>query len=200
MNAYILIGGRSTRMGTPKPFIDLGGVSILERVVTAAGSVFHAVYAVQTSDGEAAMIVPTIREEAHEGTAPVWGVRAALRHARGRCFVIAVDYPLITVELLAYLRQQFTQASTPMLVPVWNGRAQTLCAGFDSVLLRTIDRRIEEGHLDLRGLIDEGPAMLLEEEHLRELFRGEPLLNVNTPDELERARTLLQAVIDSEAE
>ena len=80
MNAYILIGGRSTRMGKPKPSIDLGGVSILERVAVTAGAVFHAVYAVQTLDGDAAMVVPTIREEVHEGTAPVWGVRAALRH------------------------------------------------------------------------------------------------------------------------
>ncbi len=191
MNAYILIGGRSTRMGKPKPSIDLGGVSILERVAVTAGAVFHAVYAVQTLDGDAAMVVPTIREEVHKGTAPVWGVRAALRHARGRCFVIAVDYPLLTVELLSYLSQQFSASAARMLVPVWNGRAQTLCAGYDSQLLPAIDHRIEEGRLDLRGLIDDAPAVLLEEELLRGRFSGEPLLNVNTPEDLERARSLL---------
>ncbi len=181
-------------MGTPKPSIDLGGMSILERVAGTARSAFHAVYAVQTADGDAAMVVPTIREEVHEGTAPVWGVRAALRHAAGeRCFVIAVDYPLLTVELLVFLCRQFTESAARMLVPVWNGRAQTLCAGYDGRLLLDIDRRIAEGRLDLRGLIDEAPAVVLPEELLRARFGGEPLLNVNTPAELERARGLLES-------
>ena len=97
MNCYILIGGRSRRMGRPKEEL------FLDRVASAAAEVFERVIAVQRNGGAAASI-ETIYESPHDDQAPVFGVARALEHARERCFILAVDYPLITAAILRYLR------------------------------------------------------------------------------------------------
>src|SRR5438477_329700 len=71
----------------------------LDQVARVASAVFEEVMAVQRYGGTAASIA-TIYETPHDDQAPVFGVARALEHARERCFVLAVDYPLITTEIL----------------------------------------------------------------------------------------------------
>jgi molybdopterin-guanine dinucleotide biosynthesis protein A len=191
MNAYILIGGRSSRMGQAKAEVEFGGATILDRVTAAAADVFSRVLAVQRPGGPVARSVTTIFEGPHDGEAPLWGVRAALLHAKARCFVMAVDYPLLRSDILGYLAREFASAPEPVLAPMWGGRVQTLCAGYSPEILPMLDERIAARRFDLRGIIDAAGGRIIEEPFLRGRFRGEPLLNVNTPEELARARSML---------
>jgi molybdopterin-guanine dinucleotide biosynthesis protein A len=166
MNAYILIGGRSRRMGTSKAGL------FLDRIVTAAAPVFEEVLAVQRYGGDAASI-PTIYEEPHEQDGAIFGLMRALHEARERAFVLAVDYPFITEEVLRFLRDDGR-------VPIWDGRPQPLCTVWEAAVLPRVKARIAEGALDLHGLID---REMIPEAELRARFPGEPLRNVNTPEE-----------------
>ena len=173
MNAYILTGGRSRRLGVSK--VEL----FLDRIVAAAGPVFDEVIAVQRAGGET-LHIATIFEEPHQQEAVLFGIVTALRHAGTACFVLAADYPLLTAEVLRDLRDRGG-------VPVWNGRPQPLCAVWSPDLLPRIEARIAEGVLDLHTL---GRQDMIPETELRARFRGEPLMNVNTPAELEEAERL----------
>jgi molybdopterin-guanine dinucleotide biosynthesis protein A len=173
MNCYILIGGRSRRMGRPKEEL------FLDRVASAAAEAFENVIAVQRNGGAAATI-ETIYERAHDDQAPVFGVARALEHARERCFILAVDYPLITAAILRYLRERFESSSALLLAPIWSGKTQMLCAGYGPELLPRIEQRIAAQRYDLRGLASESEAEILAEDELRKQFDGEPLMNVNT--------------------
>jgi molybdopterin-guanine dinucleotide biosynthesis protein A len=154
-------------MGTSKTAL------FLDHIVAAARPVFDAVIAVQRPGGEPASI-ETIFEEPHHGDGAIYGLVTALRHAQGRAFVLAVDYPLITSEALRFLRDRGG-------VPVWNGRAQPLCAVWDASMLPRIEQRVAEGKLDLHGVIEQE---MIPEPELRAALIGEPLTNVNTPEEL----------------
>ncbi|HEV7485096.1 MAG TPA: molybdenum cofactor guanylyltransferase [Thermoanaerobaculia bacterium] len=176
MNCYILIGGRSRRMGRPKEKL------FLDRVASAASEVFETVIAVQRNSGAAASI-ETIYESPHDDQAPVFGVARALEHARERCFILAVDYPLITAAILRHLRGRFESSSALLFAPVWSGKTQMLCGGYDPELLPRIAQRIDSKRYDLRGLASESEAEILAEDELRKTFEGEPLVNVNTVDE-----------------
>jgi molybdopterin-guanine dinucleotide biosynthesis protein A len=164
VNCYVLTGGRSTRMGTSKAEL------FLPRIVAAARLVFEDVIAMDRVGPDGV-------------TAPIFGVQAALQIAQARCFVIAVDYPLITSEILRDLRDRGG-------VPMWNERPQPLCATWDAALLPLIERRIAERKLDLVGLLAEAKAEIIAESVLRARHRGEPLMNVNTPEELAEAERL----------
>ena len=181
VNAYVLVGGRSRRMGESK--VEL----FLDRVVSAARPVFDEVVAVDrlaVPPPTANRQPPTIRtlyEDPHEHEAPIFGVVRALRDGRGKCFLLAVDYPLITSEVLRFIRDRGG-------MPEWNGHPQPLCAVWDTGLLPRIEERIARGALDLRGAAE---TEIISESELRARFPGEPLLNVNTPEEWERAQRFL---------
>jgi len=176
MHAYILIGGRSSRMGASKTELFLG------RVLAAASPVFDEVVAVQRPGGEA-VAIRTIFEEPHEQDGAVFGVARALRDVQERGFaegfVLAVDYPMITADVLRHLCDRGG-------VPVWDGRPQMLCALWDVRALPRIEERIARGQFDLHGLVD---REMIPEGELRARFDGEPLRNVNTPEEWEAVRS-----------
>jgi molybdopterin-guanine dinucleotide biosynthesis protein A len=152
----------------------------LERVVAAALPVFDEVIAVQRTDGPM-VNVRTIFEEPHDDEAAIFGVARALRDANGPAFLLAVDYPLITSDVLRYLVERKG-------MPVWNGEPQPLCAVWDAALLPRIEERIQQRRYDLRTL---GGQEMIPESALRARFRGEPLMNVNTSEEWERAQRFL---------
>jgi len=159
MNCYVLTGGRSSRMGRSKSAL------FFDRVAAAARPVFDDVIALDHVIGEKAAI---------------FGVARALRDARGKAFIIAVDYPLITSDVLRFLRDRGG-------VAMWNGEPQLLCAVWDDALLPEIERRIAAERFDLRGLRERD---IIPESELRQRFGGEPLMNVNTPGELQEAEKL----------
>lgn len=158
MKCYILVGGRSRRFGRSK------ADAFLDRIIDAARPVFDDVIAVQRPGGEA-MHIETIFEEPHEDDGPIFGIAAALRHANARCFILAVDYPFITSEVLRALRDDGGVAA-----------GQPLCAVWDPARLPEIEARIASGRRDLHGLWEEGmiDASLLH-----------ALKNVNTPEDLD---------------
>ena len=181
MNAYILIGGESQRMGRSKTEL------FFDRVASVASEVFDDVFAVQRHGGPAASL-PTIYEDPHDDQAPVFGVACALGHAQANCFVLAVDYPMITAEILRFLRDRFERSEALLLAPVWSGKTQMLCAGYAPELLPRMQQRIDAKRYDLRGLAAVGEAEILAEDDLRAKFAGEPLMNVNTIAEWDALR------------
>jgi len=181
MNGYILIGGQSLRMGRSK--VDL----FFDHVAGVAAEVFDDVFAVQREGGPAASR-HTIYESPHAAQAPVFGVACALTHADARCFVLAVDYPLITAEILRYLRDRFERSDSLLLAPVWSGKTQMLCAGYSPALLPRMQQRMAAERYDLRSLAADGDAEIVAEDELRAQFEGEPLMNVNTMEEWESAK------------
>jgi len=168
----------------------MGGASktelFLDRVVAAASPVFDEVLAVNRHDAEP-LRIRTIFEDEHEGEGALFGVARALADARGKCFVIAVDYPLISTDLLQYLAMRFEESNAPALVPTWDARTQPLCAGWDASLLPLVEQRLASDDYELRRLLADAGAEIIAEAELRARFAGEPLMNVNTPEQLEAA-------------
>ncbi len=183
MNCYVLTGGRSTRMGQSKAAL------FLDRVTGAASPVFDRVIAVERR-GNPPLSIETIFEDQHEQQAPVFGVARALLHAPGPCFILAVDFPLIDSAILSFLRSRFEVSDASMLVPVWDGVPQVLCAGYRTCIAPLLAERIERGIFDLHGILDETDAELIDEGTLRARFAGEPLRNVNTPADLAAAERM----------
>jgi molybdopterin-guanine dinucleotide biosynthesis protein A len=181
VNCYILVGGASTRMGRSKSEL------FLDAVVRAASPVFERVIAVQRADGEPTPL-ETIFETPHDDRAPVFGVACALGHARERCFILGVDYPLITADVLRHIRARGEASNALLVAPQWSGKTQMLCAVWSPALLPRMEERIASKRYDLRGIAAKGEADILPEAELRARFGGEPLLNVNTPEELAQSQ------------
>src|SRR2546430_13105437 len=63
---------------------------------------------------------------------------------RSDCFVLAVDYPLVTAEVLRYIEGRFRRSAAPLVVPRWNGKLQMLCAGYSKALAARSEEHTSE--------------------------------------------------------
>lgn len=181
MNAYLLVGGRSRRMGRSK--VELFG----DRVASAARQAFDVLFAVHRPGGDAVTGIETLFEPPHDDEAPAFGLARALEHARERCFVLAVDYPHVTADLLRFLRDRGTKSDAAIVMPRWEGELQTLCATYDAPRVAPIlTGRLAARRYDLRGLAASVPVEIIDEGELRAQFGEDVLKNVNTPEEATR--------------
>lgn len=199
LEAFILIGGRSSRLGTEKAFVALGGMTLTERAVDV---VQHGLAPERMTivAGNAAQFpiqaivadVPFIFD-VYENRGPLGGLHAALAYARTPwIFVLACDYPFVSPELLSFLAQRRSDEFGAILPEQEDGRLQPLCAFYKVETARPVVEEILERPRVSPPMHE--VAMLLsplvvkfdEYSHLPEasgLF-----LNINTADELERAR------------
>ena len=187
MNCYILCGGKSSRIGRPKQGLELGGKSFLQLVHQASASVFETVIAV-TKSGRSADGLPVIHEAETELAAPILGLARAAEDAGGApFFALAVDYPLMTADLLRFLRERFEVSDGDIVAPRFAGKVHVLCAGYGPSVRTSIVKKIGRGDYRLQGLLNLHQAEIIEPEELDRF--GDALLNVNTPEDLEKART-----------
>ena len=190
MNCYLLAGGESRRMGRSK--VELFGDSTL----AVARSVFDEVILVQRAGAARLAHVVVIHDAAapavigDDGGAAILGVVAALRHAANSCFILAIDYPLLTSDVLRFIRVRFEQSDAPLVVPEWQGRPQLLCGAYGAEMLSRVEAEVRAAQFALRRLLDTPGAEMIPEHELRARFAGEPLMNVNTPAELRAAENM----------
>lgn len=186
----VLLGGASSRMGRDKARLELGGVMGATRAARLLGSLFEEVLLV---GGDAPEEAPGNRVPDVEGPASALrGLVGALEAARApRVLVLATDLPLMTADVLLAL-VAWPEASA--VVPRTETRAQPLCALYDrEAVLPTARDRLAAGQLKIQGLLDALDPAYLDPSVLAKLDpEGVALLNVNTPDDVERARGLIR--------
>src|SRR5215469_2143568 len=102
VSAFILAGGRSTRMGTDKAFVMLDGRTLLARMLELARSVCADVRIVgdRTKFGAFAAVV----EDIFPTCGPLGGIHAALRSSKTDLnLIFAVDIPFLSTEFLQFM-------------------------------------------------------------------------------------------------
>jgi molybdopterin-guanine dinucleotide biosynthesis protein A len=191
VKCYLLTGGVSQRMGRPKADLELEGRSFLQRTISAAlGAGFEELVVIARGpallpEGAHRLIV----DQTHDDTASMYGLARALTDCPDdRLWLLAVDFPLITASILAYLAETFRGSSRAILAPVWHSRPQMLCAGYSTSLGPAVRAAIDAQDFRLQSLLSEGGDELLPESLLRSRFEGEPLWNINRPQDFEELR------------
>jgi molybdopterin-guanine dinucleotide biosynthesis protein A len=183
----ILAGGRSTRMGAPKPVAQLGGRPLLSYPVAAARAVDLQPWVVAKRDTELPPLDCQVLTEPDEPVHALAGVVAALGASGGQAVVaVAGDMPFVEDKLIAWLASHLgTVAITS------GGRLQPLLARYDPSDAEALAAAIERGDAAQDALRALDPKLVGDEE-LRRF--GDPqriCFNVNTPGDLERAERML---------
>ena len=121
----ILAGGASRRMGTDKALVEVAGLSMIERVAAALGTVADDLVVVGRTGALAG--IPCIPDLRTGPRGPLPGVAAALAHAGADpVLAVAVDQPLVRPETL----QRLLDLAEPdrAVVPIDAGARQVTCA------------------------------------------------------------------------
>jgi molybdopterin-guanine dinucleotide biosynthesis protein A len=186
VTVFILAGGKSTRMGTNKAFVDYEGRTLLARALDLARSVTADVRIVGNRE-KFAPFAPVV-EDVFRDCGPLGGIHAALQASSADLNVmLAVDTPFVSWAFLQYLISQARSApEATVVVPRGEGGWQPLCAIYRREFAEAAEKALEAGRNRIDRIFDEvrtrviGPEELEAAGFSRAIFR-----NLNTPEELE---------------
>lgn len=191
VTGVIQAGGRSTRMGgEPKALLDLGGRRIIERVVDALAAVLPDVMLVTNTPDAYAFLGLRMVPDVHPGAGSLGGIYSGLRAATGgAAFTVACDMPFLRPEIVRLVVERAADAD--VVIPRVGEQLETLHAVYGKRCLPAMEARIAAGRLKITGFFEDVRVVEIPEAEIARI--ADPaivFMNVNTPDELARARTL----------
>ena len=171
LTGILLVGGASTRFGSPKALARLDDETLAERAWRVLGDACDERLAVGKAEEGLELPFPVV-DDGSPTRAALVGIVAGLRAARSEtAVVLPVDVPLVTSEILRELAAACADAAVTQAGP--------LPAAFRRSALPVLERRLDEGRLALHEALAELDT--------RHIGVDETLLaNVNTPDDLRR--------------
>lgn len=191
VTAFILAGGKSTRMGADKAFVTLEGRTLLARALAVARTVTPDVRIV----GDPAKFEPfaPVVEDIFRDCGPLAGIHAALRASQTELnLILAVDVPFVSPALLQYLlKRALNNASAAVTVAQASGRWQPLCAVYRREFAEAAETALQIGRYKIDALFEATRMQTITEEELEGAgFPPKMFRNLNTPEELSQASEL----------
>jgi molybdopterin-guanine dinucleotide biosynthesis protein A len=182
--AFILAGGKSTRMGADKAFVTLNGCTLLDRALNLAQSVPSDVSIV----GDAAKFQPfaPVVEDIFSNCGPLGGIHAALRASTSELnLILAVDVPFVSADLLRYLIARAEGSNALATVPRTSQGWQPLCAIYRREFADAAEAAIRGGNYKITALFSDVKVCAVAEEEFQHAgIPPEAFRNLNTREEL----------------
>ncbi len=177
--AYVLVGGRSSRMGFDKALLPRGSETLVEHIARQALAAAGSVTLVGAPQRYAYLGYTTLADAATD-RGPLAGIVAALSvSAADWNLIVACDMPNVSAELLESL---FVTAETASLevdcvAPEHDSGTEPLCAVYHRRALPMLRAALDGNRLKMQAVV----------RNLNTLFwrAGDPrrFRNVNTPEE-----------------
>lgn len=171
VTGVLLVGGASTRFGSPKALAVLDGEMLGERAYAVLSEAFGRVIAVGKA-GDALPLPFPVLDDGSDERAAIVGVAASLRLSdTDTCVVLPTDMPFVSPDLLRSLAEAVAGVDAAVV------QTGPLPGAYRRSALPVLERRIAAGGLALRGALEELEIRVVE---------GDPaeLRNVNTPADL----------------
>jgi molybdopterin-guanine dinucleotide biosynthesis protein A len=175
VTGVLLVGGGSSRFGSPKALALLDGEPLAVRAHRVLEDAFDRVIAVgKESDG---LPLPfPVHDDGRNERAAIVGLAASVRLAETEaCVVLPTDMPFVTAELLRSLAAAIEGVDAAVV------QTGPLPGAYRRSALPLLERRIAAGELALRDVLMELETRVVE---------ADPALlrNVNTPADLTSTR------------
>jgi len=194
IDSFILIGGRSTRFGSPKALLKLDGRPLLDRTAdTIRDALAETRITLVTSGLEQFLGLGTDLPfifDIYEGRGPWGGLHAALAYARTEwIFVVACDYPFISSDLIKRLTA-YIDHELDAIVPIQpDEKVQPLCAFYRvKPCLKIVEDILERNRPTppLRDIFESVNTRFVKFEELSDLPNAANFFqNINTPGDLD---------------
>jgi len=192
VTAFILAGGKSSRMGADKAFLRFQNSTLLERSLSLVRQVADQVRV----SGPRDRFGPEAIEDVFPDCGPLGGIHASLRSSASDLnLILAVDLPLVEAEFLRFLLHQAHHApagagevSSLAIVPRAAGGWQPLCAVYRKGFADAAEKALRERHYKIDSLFGQVPVQAVEEQEILQAgFSLGIFDNLNTPEELKLA-------------
>lgn len=185
VSAFVLAGGRSSRMGADKALLRLGEKTLLEIALRNASTVTD--NPVIVGEGARYVAYGPVVEDRFPGCGPLGGIHAALSATVSEWnLVLSVDIPLMSASFLRWLVDTAGSCDELVCVPRLNGRNEPLCALYRRPLLPVVEKALRDRQYKVDRIFGEAKTRFVPEAEIRAAGYSEEIFrNVNTPEDYE---------------
>ncbi len=187
ITAFLLAGGKSTRMGTDKGMALLHGKEMAVHMTTLLQKVFQDVIIIANHPDYSAFHLP-VYDDLLIDKGPLGGIYTGLTYSNTPWnFFIACDMPYMRSEIIESLSGHLNDQD--VVVPFNQNRFEPLCAFYNKSCMRIIENQLEQEDYSLQKLIS---LLNYKSIDVQNYFKqeGDPFLNINTKEELSRYNKL----------
>ena len=190
VTAFVLAGGKSSRMGSDKAFVRLGDKTLLSLALKVAEAVAGEVRIV--GDAKKFAAFGQVVEDVYSDRGPLGGIHGALSSSATELnLMLAVDLPFVDAKFLKYLLLRGRESGAMVTVPRTGGGLQPLCAAYQRGFAEVAGQSLRDGQNKIDSLFERIATCVIEEDELVQAgFSVAMFRNLNTPEELKQARSL----------
>ena len=193
-SAVILAGGLNSRMGgRNKAFLELEGVTIIERIFATLTPLFREILLVTREPGQYGHLPCRIVTDRIDARSSLTGIHAGLTNTRNDfVFTVACDVPFLQTALVELLLTQI-DAATDIVVPAYDNHYEPLCAIYSRRCIPPIERQLMAGDLTIYHLYDRMHLKTIPAHQIRQADAAMvSFFNVNTPEAYAAAQVYLK--------
>ncbi len=190
ITGIILAGGKSSRYGVNKAFIEINGVQLIERVITVMGSVFEHLILITNTPHEYTYLNLPMYEDLIKGLGPIGGILTGLKAISDESgFFVACDMPFINDDLIHYMVE--VRDDYDAVVPRITWKMETLHALYRKSCLTAIRELIESNEYQTIKFFNKVRVRYVDWDEIRAFDpKQRSFFNVNSPQELLDATNL----------
>jgi molybdopterin-guanine dinucleotide biosynthesis protein A len=192
VTGVVQAGGKSTRMGgSPKALIELGGKRIIERVLDALAPALPDLLIVTNTPELYGFLGLPMVPDVFPDHGSLGGIYSGLKAAkRDAAFTVACDMPFLHPEVVRLVLAHAGEAE--VVIPKVGEQLETLHALYSKACLPHMEALLVAKRFKIAGFFDRVRVRVISEDAVAR-FRDPEIcfMNVNTPDELSRARKVL---------
>ena len=191
VTGVIQAGGKSTRMGgEPKALMELGGKRIIERIVDVVCSELSDLLIVTNTPELYAFLGLPMVPDVFPDHGSLGGIYSGLKAANGdAAFTVACDMPFLRPEVVKLVVSHAGEAD--VVIPKVGDQLETLHALYSKACLPHMEEMLRAKRFKVIGFFPNVKVLEIPEAEVGRL--ADPsicFMNVNTPEELARARAL----------
>lgn len=180
-SAYILAGGKSSRMGSDKGLVIWNNLPMIQHICTVLSSIFPQIHIISTNPKYSQFNV-LVHTDIIPNKGPLGGIYTALYPStEEKIFIISCDMPFISGQLIQFILANNNQSD--IIVPSIGNRIQPLCGIYSRSILLELKKRIDHEHLKVTDMFSSLDVTILDADH----FGEDVFYNINTPADLEKA-------------
>jgi molybdopterin-guanine dinucleotide biosynthesis protein A len=184
----ILAGGKSSRMGQDKSFVELNGRYLIHHVLDQIANLGDEHILITNKPDEYAFLGLPMYGDVYPDHGSLGGIYTAVYHAsQPHTLVVACDMPWLKRPLLQYMLDQ--RHTADVVVPRWDKYPEPLHAVYSKACLPAIEAKLQAQQLKITSFFGQVRVHFVERDTIAQYDPdGQSFTNLNTPDELQQAQ------------
>lgn len=194
ISAVVLAGGKASRLGMDKAFLLLDGQPLVARTVSTLSQLSDDIIVVTNDPARYGCLSLSVRlvPDQRPGVGALMGLYSGLKAATNPyAIVVACDMPFLSLPLLRYMAS--LTEGYDVVIPRLGSWQEPLHAVYGKSCLPSIARQLEQGRRMIVSFFGDVRVRYIKKAEIQRFDRqNRSFLNVNTPEDWDRVRSLVE--------